>query len=109
MTRWQPCGVRRFRVRSVLASLLGVVVLLTATWFIDCEKHVMRPLPDLDGPSTHATGRFGYDVPLDPASPWPKFRADARQSGRSPVRPVTSDRRPWVFPTGRWAIPRLGT
>src|SRR5581483_3715714 len=27
---------------------------------------------------------FAYDVPLDPRSPWPKFRRDATQTGRSP-------------------------
>ena len=41
-----------------------------------------------------------YTIPLDPHSPWPKFRADARQSGRSDAgTPGTA--RPWVFQTGR--------
>ena len=39
-------------------------------------------------------------VPLDPHSPWPKFRADARQTGRSDVGD-RSDAKPWVFQTGR--------
>ncbi len=45
--------------------------------------------------------RFAYGVPLDPLSPWPKFRRDAPQSGRSPVVPVDSGRAPWVFRTGK--------
>ncbi len=44
---------------------------------------------------------FGDRVPTDPRSPWPKFRRDAAQTGRSPVRPSTSGGRRWVFPTGK--------
>ena len=36
---------------------------------------------------------FSYDVPLDPRSPWPKFRRTARQDGRSPVVPAPHGRR----------------
>ena len=43
---------------------------------------------------------YNYTVPLDPYSPWPKFRADARQTGRSDVGDP-SDARPWIFPTER--------
>ena len=43
---------------------------------------------------------FEYTVPLDPHSPWPKFRADARQTGRSEVGDP-SKMKPWIFPTGR--------
>jgi outer membrane protein assembly factor BamB len=42
-----------------------------------------------------------YDVPLDPASPWPKFRRDAAQTARSDLRPHASAFRPWSFRTGR--------
>ncbi|HSN84321.1 MAG TPA: PQQ-binding-like beta-propeller repeat protein [Polyangiales bacterium] len=38
---------------------------------------------------------------MDPASPWPKFRRTAMQTGRSPVLPIDSGADPWVFPTGR--------
>lgn len=44
---------------------------------------------------------FEYEVPLDPHSPWPKFRRNARQNGRSPVLPQDSDRALWVFRTGK--------
>ncbi len=47
-------------------------------------------------------------LPLDPTSPWPKFRADALQSGRSGVRPSgahpsdgSPEARPWTFATGK--------
>lgn len=41
------------------------------------------------------------DAPLDPRSPWPKFRRDLRQDGRSPVHPRMSTARPWSFKTGK--------
>ena len=44
---------------------------------------------------------FEYAVPLDPESPWPKFRRNALQNGRSPVEPVDSGRDIWVFQTGK--------
>lgn len=49
-----------------------------------------------------ANGDFAYAVPLDPRSPWPKFRANELQSGRSPVLPlVHPGLKTWVFPTGK--------
>jgi len=43
----------------------------------------------------------GYDVPLDPASPWPKFRRNAVQDGRSPVLPKQRGGSLWNFKTER--------
>ena len=43
------------------------------------------------------TGGYDYDVPLDPDSPWPKFRRTARQDGRSPVvLEAEEGAEPWV-------------
>lgn len=46
---------------------------------------------------------FRYHVPLDPGSPWPKFKRDAAGTGRSPIVPersdVTLEARPWHFKT----------
>ncbi|MCG8684358.1 MAG: PQQ-binding-like beta-propeller repeat protein [Desulfobacterales bacterium] len=39
--------------------------------------------------------------PLDPESPWPKFRSNPEQTGRSEVRQVESENRPWVYQTGK--------
>ena len=44
---------------------------------------------------------FSYEVPLAPDSPWPKFRRDARQSGRSPVRAGDGEGALWRFQTGK--------
>jgi outer membrane protein assembly factor BamB len=40
-------------------------------------------------------------VPLAAGSPWPKFRANARQDGRSDVRPTLAGGALWSFPTGK--------
>ncbi len=40
-------------------------------------------------------------VPLDPESPWPKFRQNPLQDGRAPIDPVDDGRAPWTFPTGK--------
>ncbi len=44
---------------------------------------------------------FEYAVPMDSASPWPKFRRTAMQTGRSPVLPIDTGAKPWVFQTGK--------
>lgn len=40
-------------------------------------------------------------VPLQAHSPWPKFRGNAAQDGRSAIMPVYDGGRPWAFPTGK--------
>lgn len=44
---------------------------------------------------------FGYDVPVQPESPWPTFRRDQRNSGRSPLPATYSGDAPWSFATGK--------
>jgi outer membrane protein assembly factor BamB len=44
---------------------------------------------------------FGYAVPVQAASPWPLFRRDHRNTGRSPVVASYHGDRPWSFPTGK--------
>jgi outer membrane protein assembly factor BamB len=47
------------------------------------------------------TTSSSYEVPLDPDSPWPKFRRNARQDGRGTVVPTLGEDVPWVFQTGK--------
>lgn len=42
---------------------------------------------------------FVYDVPLDPYSPWPRFRRTALQDGRSPISGEDTGAPYWVFQT----------
>jgi outer membrane protein assembly factor BamB len=48
-----------------------------------------------------AAQSFSYDVPLDARSPWPKFRRNSAQDGRSPIRPEAGGGRLWTFATGK--------
>ncbi len=53
-----------------------------------------------DAPQPTNPTHFPYDVPLDATSPWPKFRRDSAQTGRSPIRPIDDGSAPWSFATG---------
>lgn len=44
--------------------------------------------------------RFDYGAPLAADSPWPKFRRDLAQTGRSPLRPNSAGAR-WRFQTAK--------
>ncbi len=88
----------RFRWGRAIAAL-GVVLAVGAAVRSALQGPVVF-LPDPPAPS--AEGRFAYDVPLDPTSPWAKFRANAVQNGRSPIVPVVDpERQPWEVRTGK--------
>jgi outer membrane protein assembly factor BamB len=53
------------------------------------------------GPEGGTTPPAAPPVPLDPESPWPKFRHDAAQSGQGTAPAVDSGRPLWRFPTGK--------
>jgi outer membrane protein assembly factor BamB len=44
---------------------------------------------------------FGYQTPVQPESPWPAFRRDQRNTGRSPLPAVYGGDAPWSFATGK--------
>ncbi len=44
---------------------------------------------------------FDYDNPVQKTSPWPMFRRDSKNRGRSPIIPKQSDKEPWKFSTGK--------
>jgi outer membrane protein assembly factor BamB len=72
-----------------LTPLLLLVPLLAAP-ACSSKSTVVPPMPDA-GPS----------VPLAAGSPWPKFRGDAAQDGRSTVKPSQTGGTYWDFPTGK--------
>jgi len=49
----------------------------------------------------NAEQSFDYGVPLDPDSPWPKFRHDAAQTGAAPFSLCDDGRSFWSFKTGK--------
>ncbi len=88
-------------MRPVLPALV-LAALLAA-----CGTKAAPPAADLDGTgsdaadvASDATATAG-EVPLDGQSPWPKFRRDARQTGRSPMQRATASNAPWTLQTGK--------
>jgi outer membrane protein assembly factor BamB len=71
---------------------LGSLLVLAAASF-GCSEDAEPPRTQIEV--------FEYTVPMDTASPWPKFRRTATQTGRSPVLPIDTGADPWVFPTGK--------
>lgn len=91
----------RDRRRAALLAAGGIVLsLAVGLWALrtlPVGRHDVLP----DAPADDTVGRHS-GVPLDPASPWPKFRANPLQNGRSAVPPaVDPARRPWSFRTGK--------
>lgn len=87
----------RLRAGLVAAALLAVVAGVWALRTIPFGSHAFGP----DPPAASSADRYG-GIPLDPTSPWPKFRANPLQNGRSPIAPqIDESRRPWTFRTGK--------
>ncbi len=92
-----PSNERRLRGRHAAAVLVAVVAIWIVAETVPFGSHAF--LPDEE---SRSDGEYGYEVPLDPESPWPKFRANALQNGRSPVTAtVDPSRRPWEYRTGK--------
>ncbi|HOJ27538.1 MAG TPA: PQQ-binding-like beta-propeller repeat protein [Spirochaetota bacterium] len=78
-----------------------VIVVAALYYFIATHPFgTYQAYPDTLSPQNE--GKYTYDIPLDPKSPWPKFRANSLQNGRSAVKPTyRKTLRPWVFKTGK--------
>lgn len=44
---------------------------------------------------------WGYEVPVQPDSPWPMFRRDHRNTAHSPIHAAYAGDQPWAFATGK--------
>ncbi|HWQ06775.1 MAG TPA: PQQ-binding-like beta-propeller repeat protein [Feifaniaceae bacterium] len=78
----------------MLAAAVAYVVL-----FVPFGKYDLSPA---ETTPVDADGTFSYSLPLDPSSPWAKFRANALNNGRSPVAPAENDAlAPWSYRTGK--------
>ncbi len=73
-------------------SVFGALLLLAAA-LPGCTDNASEPRSQIE--------EFDYAVPMDSASPWPKFRRDVMQTGRSPILPIDNGADPWVFQTGK--------
>jgi outer membrane protein assembly factor BamB len=90
------------RARHVAAALAAAAAAWLVVRTLGAGPHVFVPEEGDGGSAPRTAGGYAHDVPLDPGSPWPKFRANALQNGRSPVPPRDdASRRPWEFRTGK--------
>jgi len=96
----------KFKKRHILYAILAILIILVGYFTItriDFAKHNMNPEPA----QVSATAKgftnpvYSYDIPLDKTSPWPKFRCNSIQTGRSEVLPEKSNLNPWVFHTSK--------
>lgn len=79
-------------------------ILLLAVFVFACRSSSgTTPPGDYDGLDNDRADidAFSYGVPLDPASPWPKFRRDPAQTGASPHTLKLNKGLFWRFRTGK--------
>jgi outer membrane protein assembly factor BamB len=87
-----------FRKLYVFLIIVAAAVIFFLAKWVPFAAHDLLP----GAPAVSAPGKYSYAVPLDPDSPWPKFRANELQNGRSPVLPAADPAaRPWSFATGK--------
>jgi outer membrane protein assembly factor BamB len=93
----------KFKKRHILYAFLFFAIAYYMITRVDFAKHNMNP-EQVQVSSTAqkpAYAVYSYDIPLDKTSPWPKFRCNSIQTGRSDVIPVKADLKPWTFHTGK--------
>ena len=79
----------------LLVLLLACVVGLFITFLPkQAPQHVTMTPPAPSEP-------YGYDVPVQPESPWPTFRRDRRNTRRQPAACRIPGDQPWRFQTGK--------
>ena len=92
---------RKKRLLYALFSFLVIVVITSVTLvgiYVPFAKYDLAPDANLISETT----TYAYHVPLDPESPWPKFRANSLGNGRSTVNPIINPSAiPWSFQTGK--------
>lgn len=99
MSRATGQAGRGSRKAYVAWGLLAVLTVLAVIAFVPRGHHDLLAHPD----ASVSGGTGGpAPIPLDPESPWPKFRANALQNGRTGLasRP-DPQARPWTFATGK--------
>lgn len=88
----------KFKKMHVLYVLLVIILFFVAKSRISFTDYNLEPESVTNASSTD---KFVYDLKLDPTSPWPKFRANSLQTGRTSVVPVITNLKPWQIETGK--------
>ena len=81
----------------------GILVLLFLALLGGCFAGgaFKPPVQHISVTPAPATQPYGYDVPVQPDSPWPTFRRDRRNSGASSLPAAYQGDQPWMFQTGK--------
>lgn len=91
VTQWSPAQV----VAQLPDGSAGGAVQIKRTLFASDFTPVVLQAAGL--PSQP----FGYANPVAPDAPWPTFRRDLANNGRSPLPALYHDDQPWFFQTGK--------
>ncbi len=88
---WQPAQITVQRPETATGGAVQVRRGFRATDFVPVVVQA-EALP---------SAPFGYANPVAPQAPWPTFRRDVANNGRSPLSAVYHDDEPWSFQTGK--------
>ena len=84
---------------KIILGILMAAAIIYVVLFVPFGKYDFSPAPTT---TMSAAGDFIYNIPLDPTSPWAKFRANELQNGRTPVIPAVDETlAPWSYRTGK--------
>lgn len=83
---------------TIAGAAAAALVIAWVILFVPLKHYDFTPSGSTE---LNSDGTFSYTIPLDSKSPWAKFRADALNNGRSPVKPVSNDMQPWSYRTGK--------
>jgi outer membrane protein assembly factor BamB len=89
---------RKHLARWIFLFLVASAAITYVILFIPFGNYDFSAAPTT---AINADGSFDYGLPLDAASPWPKFRANVLQNGRVPVKPIENNLSPWSYRTGK--------
>ena len=91
-------GKLKFKKRYIVIIIIIVILFFFVRANVSLTHYVMAP-DQVKKADTSTT--FIYDLPVDRKSPWPKFRCNSLQNGRTPVLPRMNDLKPWKVATGK--------
>jgi len=83
---------------SISIIILLIVVVIAGSLASGMFK---PPVQHVSVTPAAASQPYGYDVPVQPDSPWPTFRRDRRNTGASPLLASYNGEQPWMFQTGK--------
>jgi len=95
----KPKKKRRGLGWKILLGLIALGAICAVILLVPFRPHDLSPAPST---AINTDGTYAYNIPLDPHSPWAKFRANELNNGRSPVEPAVDETlAPWSYRTGK--------